>query len=41
MKIIGVASQAQHGKSRLAERLAAKLNRQEGFSCWKQLGFAD
>lgn len=41
MHVIGVASQAQHGKDTLANYLCDRLNKIHGFSYWKRIGFAD
>ncbi len=41
MKVIGAAGGMRMGKDTLANYLCEKLNKKEGFACWKRTGFAD
>ncbi len=41
MRVIGAAGQMRCGKNILADHLCEKLNKKEGFACWKRVGFAD
>jgi hypothetical protein len=41
MKVIGAAGGMRMGKDTLANYLCDKLNKKEGFACWKRTGFAD